>query len=113
MNYYGVNGRTGKRFDDSFSRGQSIAFPLDQVVPGFSKGLQGQHQGSRVLIAMPGSGRLRRQRRQPARPASTSATRSLFVVDIVAVPLTAPGRYGGHAQGRPPDRHRDPTASRS
>ena len=54
VNYYGVNGRTGKKFDESFSRGQPIAFSLAQVVPGFSKGLVGQRQGSRVLIAMPG-----------------------------------------------------------
>ncbi len=55
VDYYGVDGRTGKKFDDSYSRGAPVAFPLDQVVPGFSKGLVGQRQGSRVLIAMPGS----------------------------------------------------------
>ena len=54
VNYYGVNGRTGKKFDESFSTGQPVAFSLAQVVPGFSKGLAGQRQGSRVLIAMPG-----------------------------------------------------------
>ena len=54
VNYYGVNGRTGKKFDESFTRGKPIAFSLAQVVPGFSKGLVGQRQGSRVLIAMPG-----------------------------------------------------------
>ena len=54
VNYAGFNARTGKKFDDSFSRGSSIAFNLGQVVPGFQKGLVGQHQGSRVLIAMPG-----------------------------------------------------------
>ena len=54
VDYYGVNGRTGKKFDDSFSRGEPATFSLAQVVPGFSKGLAGQKQGSRVLIAMPG-----------------------------------------------------------
>ena len=38
VNYYGVNGRTGKKFDESFSRGQPVTFSLAQVVPGFSKG---------------------------------------------------------------------------
>jgi len=55
VNYHGVDGRTGETFDSSFARGAPIAFSLDQVVPGFSKGLVGQRQGSRVVIAMPGS----------------------------------------------------------
>ena len=38
VNYYGVNGRTGKKFDESFSRGQPVTFSLAQVVPGFGKG---------------------------------------------------------------------------
>lgn len=89
VNYYGVNGRTGKRFDDSFSRGQSIAFPLDQVVPGFSKGLQGQHQGSRVVIAMPGSDGYDASGGSPQAGINVGDT-LVFVVDIVAVPLTGP-----------------------
>src|SRR5215208_7515387 len=32
VNYYGVNGRTGKKFDESFSTGQPVAFNLAQVV---------------------------------------------------------------------------------
>ena len=89
VNYYGVNGRTGKKFDDSFSRGQSIAFPLDQVVPGFSKGLQGQHQGSRVVIAMPGSDGYDASGGSPQAGINVGDT-LIFVVDIVAVPLTGP-----------------------
>jgi peptidylprolyl isomerase len=89
VNYYGVNGRTGKKFDDSFSRGKPIAFPLDQVVPGFSKGLQGQHQGSRVLIAMPGSDGYDASGGSPQAGINVGDT-LLFVVDIVAVPLTGP-----------------------
>ncbi|MGI3783348.1 MAG: FKBP-type peptidyl-prolyl cis-trans isomerase [Janthinobacterium lividum] len=89
VNYYGVNGRTGKRFDDSFSRGQSIAFPLDQVVPGFSKGLQGQHQGSRVVIAMPGSDGYDSSGGSAQAGINVGDT-LVFVVDIVAVPLTSP-----------------------
>ena len=89
VNYYGVNGRTGKKFDDSFSRGQSIAFPLDQVVPGFSKGLQGQRQGSRVLIAMPGPDGYDASGGSPQAGINVGDT-LLFVVDIVEVPLSAP-----------------------
>ena len=89
VNYYGVNGRTGKKFDDSFSRGKSIAFPLDQVVPGFSKGLQGQHQGSRVVIAMPGPDGYDASGGSPQAGINVGDT-LVFVVDIIAVPLTGP-----------------------
>ncbi len=89
VNYYGVDARTGKKFDDSFSRGAPVAFPLDQVVPGFSKGLVGQRQGSRVLIAMPG---------KDGYDASGGNTQAgievgdtlIFVVDIVDAPLSGP-----------------------
>lgn len=52
--YSGSNGRTGKVFQQTYSQKKSVAFPLDQVVPGFAKGLEGQRIGSRVLVAMPG-----------------------------------------------------------
>jgi len=55
VNYYGVNARTGEYFDDSYSRGTSVSFPLNGVVPGFAKGLTGQKVGTRLIIAMPGA----------------------------------------------------------
>ena len=55
VNYYGVNARTGELFDDSYSKGTSVSFPLNQVVPGFAKGLTGQKVGTRLIIAMPGA----------------------------------------------------------
>lgn len=55
VNYVGINARTGKSFDSSFSRGQATSFSLDQVVAGFKKGLAGKKVGDRVLIMMPGT----------------------------------------------------------
>ncbi|MDR1077818.1 MAG: FKBP-type peptidyl-prolyl cis-trans isomerase [Propionibacteriaceae bacterium] len=55
VDYYGVNGRTGESFDDSYSRGAPADFLVDGVVVGFQRGLVGQRVGSRVLIGMPGS----------------------------------------------------------
>lgn len=55
LNYVGINGRTGEVFDSSYERGTPATFLLQQVVPGFTKGLTGQSVGSRVLIAMPGT----------------------------------------------------------
>jgi peptidylprolyl isomerase len=89
VNYFGVNGRTGKKFDDSFSRGQSIAFDLDQVVPGFQKGLVGQRQGSRVLVAMPGTDGY--DTAGGSQQAGIQVGDSLiFVVDLVGAQLAGP-----------------------
>jgi peptidylprolyl isomerase len=89
VDYYGVNGRTGKKFDDSFSRGEPATFSLAQVVPGFSKGLTGQKQGSRVLIAMPGADGYDGSGGNPQIGVEVGDT-LVFVVDIVAAPLDGP-----------------------
>ncbi len=89
VNYYGVNGRTGKKFDESFSGGQPVAFPLDQVVPGFSKGLTGQKKGSRVLIAMPGSDGYDASGGNAQAGIELGDT-LVFVVDLVDVQLSEP-----------------------
>jgi peptidylprolyl isomerase len=89
VNYAGYNARTGKKFDDSYSRGSTASFNIDQVVPGFKKGLLGQHQGSRVLIAMPGPDGYDASGGNPDIDVQVGDT-LVFVVDIVAVPLTGP-----------------------
>ena len=89
VNYYGVNGRSGKMFDESFSAGRSIAFNLGQVVPGFSKGLVGQRQGSRVLVAMPGSDGYDTSGGNPQAGIEVGDT-LIFVVDLVGVQLGGP-----------------------
>jgi peptidylprolyl isomerase len=89
VNYYGVNGRTGKTFDESFGRGQPVTFSLAQVVPGFSKGLAGQKQGSRVLIAMPGSDGYDQSGGNQQADIQVGDT-LIFVVDIEATTLSGP-----------------------
>jgi peptidylprolyl isomerase len=89
VNYSGVNGRTGKTFDSSFTRGAPVAFNLGQVVPGFSKGLVGQRQGSRVVIAMPGSDGYDSAGGNPQAGIEIGDT-LIFVVDLVRVQLTGP-----------------------
>ena len=66
VNYYGVNGRTGKKFDDSFSRGQPVTFSLAQVVPGLLQGPDQSAPGQPGADRHARFGRLRRLRRQPA-----------------------------------------------
>lgn len=89
VNYYGVDGRTGKKFDESFSTGKSVAFSLAQVVPGFSKGLTGQRKGSRVVIAMPGSDGYDSSGGNAQAGINVGDT-LVFVVDIVDVQLSGP-----------------------
>nr|WP_204920550.1 FKBP-type peptidyl-prolyl cis-trans isomerase [Microlunatus panaciterrae] len=89
VNYVGLNGRTGVAFDESYSAGKPVAFSLDQVVPGFGKGLVGQRQGSRVLIAMPGKDGYDSQGGNPQINVQVGDT-LIFVVDIVAVTLDGP-----------------------
>jgi peptidylprolyl isomerase len=89
VNYYGVDGRTGKKFDESFSSGKPVAFSLAQVVPGFSKGLTGQRKGSRVLIAMPGSDGYDSSGGNAGAGINVGDS-LIFVVDLVDVQLSAP-----------------------
>lgn len=86
LHYVGLNGRTGEKFDDSYSRGETVEFTLSQVVPGFQKGLTGQKVGSRVLIAMPGSDGYDSSGGNPNAGIEVGDT-LVFVVDIVAAPL--------------------------
>ena len=89
VNYVGVNGRTGKVFDSSFKNGQSVSFPLDQVVPGFKKGLAGKKVGDRVLIAMPGADGYDASGGNAQAGINVGDT-LVFVVDIVGTQLTGP-----------------------
>lgn len=50
--YQGVNGRTGKVFDDAFDRGTSAEFALTDVVAGFRDALVGQQVGSAVVTSI-------------------------------------------------------------
>ncbi|MEL4505751.1 FKBP-type peptidyl-prolyl cis-trans isomerase [Luteococcus sp. H138] len=52
VNYHGVNARDGKVFDSSFKNGQPATFSLRGVVPGFTKAIEGQKLGSRVVTMM-------------------------------------------------------------
>lgn len=50
--YEGVNGRDGKVFDSSYTTGKPADFPLDGVIPGFTKAIAGQKVGSTVAVAI-------------------------------------------------------------
>ena len=55
VQYTGVNWRTKKSFDSSWTRGQPFSTPIGvgQVIKGWDSGLVGQTVGSRVLLVIP------------------------------------------------------------
>lgn len=53
--YYLMNGRTGKLAEQSFSDTKDYTTALSGLITGFTNGLVGVKQGSRVLLAIPGA----------------------------------------------------------
>lgn len=53
VNYVGVNLKGGTKFDSSFDRGEPASFALNQVIKGWTQGLDGKTVGSRVLLVVP------------------------------------------------------------
>lgn len=52
-NYSGWTWGDGKQFDSSYTKGQPVAFGLNEVIPGWTQGLTGQKIGSTVLLVIP------------------------------------------------------------
>ena len=101
VQYVGYNGRTGAKFDSSWDRGASAVFPLDKVVAGFRKGLEGKRVGDRVLLAMPGKDAYDEGGGNPDAGIEVGDT-LIFVVDVVATSVaSASGTAVAPAAGLP------------
>ncbi|MFJ6631535.1 FKBP-type peptidyl-prolyl cis-trans isomerase [Streptomyces sp. NPDC091376] len=81
VQYKGVLWKDGKEFDSSYSKGAPVTFPLANVIPGWSKGLEGKKVGSRVLLVVPPDMAYGDQAQGPIPAKSTL----VFSVDILAV----------------------------
>ncbi|MFE5796310.1 FKBP-type peptidyl-prolyl cis-trans isomerase [Streptomyces sp. NPDC056503] len=79
VQYQGVLWKDGKKFDSSYDRGAPATFPLANVIPGWSKGLEGKKVGSRVLLVVPPADGYGDQAQGPI-PANSTL---VFTVDIL------------------------------
>ncbi|GAB3651002.1 FKBP-type peptidyl-prolyl cis-trans isomerase [Zhihengliuella somnathii] len=77
--YYGVRWEDGKRFDGSYEGGEPIPFQLTGVIPGWTKGLEGQKVGSTVVLTIPTDLAYGEEAESMGRPAGPL----VFVVEIV------------------------------
>lgn len=53
VDYLGQIYPDGEVFDESYSKGKPVSFPLADVIPGWQQGLVGQTEGSRVVLVIP------------------------------------------------------------
>lgn len=53
VHYLGVDLETGEEFDSSWSRGQSINFPLGSLIAGWQQGIPGMKVGGRRQLICP------------------------------------------------------------
>lgn len=90
VNYYGVNARSGDKFDESYSNGSPVTFDLSGgMIAGFVKAIDGQKEGTRLIAAIPGADGY------DASGGNTDAGIELgdtlvFVIDIVRCEISQP-----------------------
>jgi peptidylprolyl isomerase len=53
VHYLGVEYASGEEFDSSWSRGQSINFPLNNLIRGWQEGIPGMKVGGRRKLVVP------------------------------------------------------------
>ena len=53
VHYLGVDFETGEEFDSSWGRGQSVKFPLRQLISGWQEGIPGMKVGGRRQLICP------------------------------------------------------------
>ncbi len=54
VHYVGVGQASGKQFDASWDRGETISFPLSGVIAGWTQGIPGMNVGGRRTLIIPG-----------------------------------------------------------
>jgi len=84
VNYVGVNYKTGKEFDASWSRGEPFIFTLGagEVIPGWDQGIEGMKVGGRRELIIPPELAYGAAGSPPVIPPNETL---VFVVDLEAV----------------------------
>jgi peptidylprolyl isomerase len=84
VNYVGVNYKTGKEFDSSWSRSEPFTFNLGagEVIPGWDQGLEGMKVGGRRELIIPPELGYGSTGSPPAIPPNETL---VFVVDLEAI----------------------------
>ena len=81
VHYVGVDLETGDEFDSSWSRGESVNFPLRALISGWQEGIPGMKVGGRRQLVVPPA-----LAYGPAGSGHQLAGRTLiFVIDLVGV----------------------------
>lgn len=79
VHYVGVDYHTGAEFDSSWSRGETIEFPLEGLIQGWQDGIPGMKVGGRRQLVIPPE-----QAYGPAGSGHQLSGRTLvFVIDLV------------------------------
>ena len=110
VQYVGVNYKSGKEFDSSWSRNEPFTFTLGagEVIPGWDQGSKGMKVGGRRELIIPPEPRLRRRRQPAGDPAERNAdlrgrpARSQLSRRALAERLHSPGPDGPAAATRSP-----------
>jgi len=84
MQYVGVNYKSGKEFDSSWSRNEPFSFTLGngEVIPGWDQGIEGMKEGGRRELVIPPELGYGEAGFPPAIPPNETLA---FVVDLVKV----------------------------
>lgn len=85
----------GKMFDSSVVRGQPISFRLDQVIKGWTEGVQLMKVGEKARFWIPGSLAYGDKPTRPGAPAGTL----VFDIELIAIPSADPPGIPGAAKG--------------
>ncbi|MES2092714.1 MAG: FKBP-type peptidyl-prolyl cis-trans isomerase [Actinomycetota bacterium] len=81
VHYLGVDFESGEEFDSSWSRGQSVDFPLRSLIAGWQEGIPGMKVGGRRQLIVPPA-----LAYGPAGSGHQLAGRTLiFVIDLLGV----------------------------
>ena len=81
VHYLGVDYETGEEFDSSWSRGESIEFPLNRLIKGWQEGIPGMKVGGRRTLICPPE-----MAYGPAGSGHRLSGRTLvFVIDILGI----------------------------